>query len=146
MGRNLSYTKKTADRVAELAAAGMTVEATHRVLLAEGLTITRPTVGRIMQRNKAVGMVAANIDSLDLGPIKALVPKLTAMVERAMQDEEPSQVNAGLRTLGQLTAQLARLEPPIPPDPNEHPDMIAAASKCRAKLQDYVDRARGGKL
>jgi hypothetical protein len=149
MGRGGCYDKTTEARVHELWEAGRSVSEVHAALLAEGRVISRPTVGRIMQRAKSgSGMAHAPLNptsSIDLEPIKALLPKLTAMAEKAMIDDEAKEANSLLRTITQLATQIARLEPPPVHDPNEHPDMVQAAKECRKKLQEYVEKARSGK-
>lgn len=153
MGRPKVYTPEMEARVAAMVAKGMTVDAVYASLKRSGKSVSRATVGRMVGRlgtQPATTVAVPDAPEAEpvgdlLGPLRELIPKLTEMVERAMVDDESQVVNAGLRTLSQLTAQLARLEPPIPPDPNDHPDMVAAARACRAKLVDYVERARGGK-
>lgn len=150
MGRPRKYDKALESRVHSLAASGMTVEAVYELLRREGnLEVSRPTIGRIMMSAPSAGSAPqardAAPEAIDIAPLKALIPKLTELVERAIIDEEPTVINSSLRTLGHLTTQLSRLEPPPPVDPNQHPDMVVAAAKARGKLTEYVERARAGK-
>lgn len=51
------------------------------------------------------------------------------------------------RLVAAFGASLKRLTAPDPPpDPNERPDMQAAAHRGRAKLADYLERIRTGAL
>lgn len=154
--------------VAVLASQGLSISDIHARLVKAGKKISRATVGRMVQAASrdassrdtssstssaaaptstaapAVTATPEHIDAL-IDPLRAIIPKLTEMVERALEDDESAVVNAGLRTLSQLTMQISRLQPPPPPDPNDHPDMIAAARMARNKLTEYVQRAALGK-
>lgn len=48
------------------------------------------------------------------------------------------------RVLAVAGKLLAQYQPKRPADPNEHPDMVAAARKAREKLHDLVARAGAG--
>ena len=67
----------------------------------------------------------------------------TAEGLRAVSELEPAA--RWLRIASQAGATLAKLSPSEePPDPNQLPDMVAAADRGRAKLWDYLERLRAG--
>lgn len=47
---------------------------------------------------------------------------------------------AALKLVAELAGKLARYLPPPPDDPNEAPDMVAAADRARAKLHEALER------
>ena len=62
------------------------------------------------------------------------------------RESNPAEANTAARLATALSAALARVTVPDPPrDPNEHPDMVAAAERGRAKLWEYLERIQTGK-
>lgn len=76
-----------------------------------------------------------------------------ALLDRAVADL--SEVTAEAKRAGNLDALTkaqrlvnaclslaAKIEPPEPPDPNQMPDMVAAAKRARARLHALLERVR----
>jgi hypothetical protein len=53
-----------------------------------------------------------------------------------------AQASLAARATALLEAQ-RKATPPTPVDPNEHPDLVAAAERCIARLRDKIARAKG---
>ncbi len=65
---------------------------------------------------------------------------------RTLRDSDPAASHVAGRLASVFAGALSRVTVPEPPrDPNEHPDMIAAAEHGRAKLWGYVEAASLGK-
>jgi hypothetical protein len=65
---------------------------------------------------------------------------------RALHDTSPAEANTAGRLASVFAAALSRVTVPEPPrDPNEHPDMVAAAERFRAKAWEYVEKIQTGK-
>jgi hypothetical protein len=64
---------------------------------------------------------------------------------RVLHDTNPAEANTAGRLASVFAAALSRVTvPEAPRDPNEHPDMVAAAERGRAKLWEYLERAARG--
>ena len=64
----------------------------------------------------------------------------------ALASTDPAASAASTRIVTALAGAIRHLTEPAPPrNPNELPDMVAAADRGRAKLQDYLERIRLGK-
>jgi hypothetical protein len=75
------------------------------------------------------------------------VDKLLKKIEKAIIVAESDGNVAAMGTLGRLSVSLLdhkRKTAPIPKqDPNESPDMVAAATSAREKLHKYLSQALG---
>jgi hypothetical protein len=78
--------------------------------------------------------------------LSSLLRGVVEDARKSRQDGDSASSLAGARLAGALSSAIARIPTEVPPaDPNEQPDMMAAAERGRAKLFDYVERARAGK-
>jgi Fe2+ or Zn2+ uptake regulation protein len=146
--------------IAAMVTKGMTITDIHARLSASGADVSRATVGRIVAKVRKGGTFSKttlaepyqSIVPLPHGhaddiimELKGIIPELTKQIKRALRDEESSSANSLLSALKRTTDQILQLQPPAPPDPNDQPDMIAAARMARDKLREYVERAALGK-
>lgn len=142
MGRKPSFDSKLASRVLELQAAGMTTEAIRVRLGVEGFAV--PSKGTVDNIRGAVKASAAKVEkpkqNTDLDSIRSLIPKLSKVIDRALEDDEITIVNGVSRTMSTLTTLVSKLEPPVLDDPNEQPDMVDAAARFRDKMHKLWDK------
>lgn len=152
-----------ADRLIALMRAGRTAEQIAGVLAGEGVPVSRATITRRMRelRGKVnagraasrpapiVAPAAADDvpDEVPEGTELAIVDKWIPKVEAAA---EAAEAEGDLQAFASLTAKLVTLlehkrkaAPPPKADPNEHPDMVAAAERAREKLHALIDSATG---
>ena len=141
MGRKPSFDSKLSDRVAELQSTGMTTEAIRVRLGAEGFTVpSKGTVDNIRGAVKPSPKVEKPKPATDIESIRALIPKLSKVIDRALEDDEITIVNGVSRTMSTLTTLVSKLEPPVLSDPNEQPDMVDAAARFRDKMHKLWDK------
>lgn len=149
-------------RLEQLAKAGRTAEEIAAEL---GGTVSRATIGRRVRdllgaRRSRNASAAAPKDArrpkaepaqlktappeIDLEPSDFNFADLDRELDKAADEARDAGNLATYASLSKLrlTAKAleARLNPPPPPDPNEGPDMVAAAEACRTKLHDLIDR------
>jgi len=65
---------------------------------------------------------------------------LRRTTEQAETNENPAHIISASRAITALIAQIDKMTPPPPQDPNEHPDMVRAAAECRDLLLNAVRR------
>ena len=65
---------------------------------------------------------------------------LRRTTEQAETNENPAHIISASRAITALIAQIDKMTPPPPQDPNEHPDMVRAAAECRELLMNAVRR------
>lgn len=171
MGRRPSYTAEVAARIAELAASGMTAVAIREKLLSEGLeapstrtvmSVARSAKAKAPSPRRGKSRAPKSRDeppapaAVDVAEASALVSTLEGAVrtmEGVVSQIDPRQadamdvklLNQTFRTLSQVVAQIQRMTPPEPPDPNQNPDILADAERCREILFKYLEDARQGK-
>lgn len=132
---------------------GRTADQITQALAADGHDVSRATVTRRMRElrgqvnaGRASAMSAAETedvpDVIPEGASLSLVDKWIPKVEAAA---EAAELEGDLATFANLTAKLVTLlehrrkaAPPPKSDPNEHPDMIAAARRAREALHKLI--------
>lgn len=82
-------------------------------------------------------------EDTDLRQIERWLQRAEAMARKAVNLGDL----AGMGQMGRLTSALLeakrRATPPEKADPNDHPDMVAAAARAREMLHKMIDRAIG---
>jgi hypothetical protein len=143
------------DRIVALMRGGRTAEKIAEVLAAEGVHVSRATITRRMRELKGkanAGRAAARVtppaqvdevpdvvpDGTELAIVDKWIPKVEAAAEAA-------EAEGDLTAFASLTAKLVTLlehrrkaAPPPRADPNESPDMVAAAKRAREMLHRLI--------
>lgn len=145
-------------RARELRAGGRTREEVQRLLAAEGHKvstgwISNAEAGPSSPAPEPAGAVApAEVAALpyDAAPADFLpllqrqVVALETLAAEAAQGKNLSGFTQVQRVLNTTVALIAKLRPPVPPDPEARPDMQAAAKRAREKLLRLVEKALRG--
>lgn len=146
------------ERILSLMHGGRSAEQVQAALASEGIAVSRQTVDRRMRELRGKrGTVQAHPratarpsadevpdevpDGTELAVVDRWIPKVEAAAEAAELDGD-------LASFASLTAKLVTLlehrrkaAPPPRVDPNEHPDMVAAARRARESLHKLVESA-----
>jgi hypothetical protein len=150
MGRKPSYTALDEQRIAEFVAQGMSAADIAGALAAEGRRIPLRTVSRIMSHAKPRSRPRPDAEAItpDVFRVEeddSVERNFVDSISRAHDEERVDEFVKLSRALMQYRDNRRKNTPAMVPDPNDHPDMVAAAARGRAKLVDYVERARAGK-
>lgn len=78
-------------------------------------------------------------DEAYLRILKRQVAEIDQQMADARKNNDTAAYASYARLLNQTMAQIAKMTPPRKDDPNEQPDMIAAAERGRAKLHTILD-------
>lgn len=161
MGRKATYTPELAKQIQDMHRRGLSREAIAQQLKASGSyvpparTITRiasdpkSPAGRSKAKPRALPQKDRPVEPDHMetmaNALRGAVETINRVAGRVDMDRADSEdlrmLNQSYRTLSVISAQLARLTPPTPVDPNDRPDMQAAAEQCKAALLEYADRA-----
>lgn len=82
-------------------------------------------------------------EGIDLGTYDRWIAKAETMAKQAELDKNLVELGKAGRLVVMLLDAKRKATPPAPPDPNERPDMIAAAQRARDALHKLVDSAVG---
>lgn len=73
------------------------------------------------------------------------IARANATYERALEAENLAVQVTSIGKAKELLDAKRKATPPVVPDPNEHPDMVALAAKCKAELLKLIDPTLTGK-
>ncbi len=140
-------------RVLELRRTGRIVTEIQSVLAAEGHKVSVGWIHNVLSEPPKASPPAVvapppskpDAESVDLEEALPLLARSVAAIESlaasARAAGTPALELQAQRALTGAIALMAKLKPPPVQDHNQHPDMVAAAEKCKEKLRDLVARA-----
>ena len=161
MTRPTSYSEEEEKMIVELASRGMSSSEIERVLSTRGSKVHARTIRRVIRSTKTVDARMCGCDQLHENSAQPSAQstsrpvvigddeieiRMLAHLNRCLKDNEIDEVMVSLRALILYREEKRKNAPVVPPDPEDNPDMQAAAEACKAKLLDYVARARSGTL
>lgn len=150
------------ERIAALHASKQTEQQIATALAREGTQITPSGVhrvlarlGRVKPRKAVAGAERAPVANApaalaDVPPtdtaedipaqLRRVVASLEGAAKQAEADKDVARLVAAQRAVLQATALLSKATPPPPVDPNDRPDMRAAAERGRQRMHELLDR------
>lgn len=161
-GRRRKYVD--GDRILALMTAGKSGDDITATLQAEGWTVSKATVVRRMRelRPQVQSARAARapapadsssedlpegevaLDGASVAQLDRWIRQAEVAIDKAEAAGDLGLMSNLLRTADSLAKTRAKVAPVTPPDPNAHPDMIAAAKRAREMLHKLVDSAVEG--
>jgi hypothetical protein len=110
----------------------------------------RSSTGRSSTGEGVASEAEPGSTAMDLDEHRALLSRLLrdtiADAERLRAEGEDQRATSATRLAGALSSALRHItRPDPPPDPNELPDMIAAAERGVERLREYQRKIRSGK-
>lgn len=149
-------------------ARGQSAEQIAGALEASGISVSPRTIARRVREMRGAVRVSsltppvsrpttpsADVDAPlpedeDAIPDGASVTQLDHWIRQAQTAVDTAEAEGNLPLMGQMLRVAASLAetrrkatPPTPPDPNEHPDMVALGSQVAARLHKMVDLVAG---
>ncbi len=86
------------------------------------------------------GPVAPMTDDELRETLRQTAALLAQRIADADGDDNVAELHGAVTRMNQTVAQIAKMTPEEPPDPNSSPDMVAAAKRCRRKHHELMTK------